>query len=389
MKVAQLASFLNETAVPEFLGKDDNGDPVVIIKEDLSNFIDFGRAFTDTATNDDVDNFIRKLGDKVGKQIFVAREYDPLRTEILRDGTEWGSVVEKARIIPRNFEENFVWELTPNQKYDEFLTFKPNDAVVKYYNKKVTYRIPLEVTRKQVRSAMTSADAFTRFVGALEQTVANQMSLAYEIMSQRLINGMIAEAAIGARQIKLGTMYLTETGISFNSEEDMLHDPDFLRWATSVILDYKNLMTRMSKDYNDGTAMTFTPAEYQRLTLISTFATNLETQLYSGTYHDEFVKLGEYSTVPFWQTIGDKSYSARSEVKATPIHYIETEGDTDVDVMGVIGILYDRDAVAIFNHEKYTTTFVNPSTAVTRYNHFEDLSLYADTSENFVVFTLG
>lgn len=389
MKVSQLATFLNETAVPEFLGKDANGDPVVIIKEDLSNFLDFGRAFTDTATENDLDNFIKKLGDKVGRQIFVSREYEPLRTSILRDGTEWGSVVEKSRIIPRDFETNFVWDLTAGEKYDEFLTYKPNNASVKYYNKKVTYRIPLEVTRKQVRGAMTGADAFVRFVGALEQTVANQMSLAYEIMSQRLLNGMIAETARNSREVKLGTMYLAETGTSFDSEEEMLHDPAFLRWATSVILDYKNLITRMSNSYNDGSVMTFTPAEYQRLTLLSTFSTNLETQLYSGTYHEKFIQLGEFDTVPFWQTIGDKSYSARSEVKATPIHYIDTEGDTDVDVHGVIGILYDRDAVAIFNHEKYTTTFVNPDTAVTRYNHFEDLSLYADTSENFVVFTLG
>lgn len=388
MKVSQLATFLNETAIPEFLGVDDNGDPVAIIKEDLSNFLDFGRKFTDTATNDDVDNFIKKLGDKVGKQIFVAREYEPLRPSILRDGSEWGSVVEKSRIIPRDFETNFVWELTAGTKYDEFLTFKPNSAEVKYYNKKVTYRIPLEVTRKQVRGAMTSADAFTRFVGALEQTVANQMSLAYEVMAQRLFNGMVAETCRGTRQIKLGTMYYNETGTSFATEEAMLHDPAFLRWATTIILDFKSLMTRMSKKYNDGSVMTFTPTEYQSLTLLSTFANNLETQLYSGTYHDDFVKLGDFETVPFWQTVGDGSYGARSEIKAKPIHYIDTEGDTDVDVHGVIAVLRDRDALAIFNNEKYTTTFVNPDTAVTRYNHFEDMSLYADTSENFVVFTL-
>ena len=388
MKVSQLATFLNETAIPEFLGVDENGDPVAIIKEDLSNFLDFGRKFTDTATNDDVDNFIKKLGDKVGKQIFVSREYAPLRPSILRDGSEWGSVVEKSRIIPRDFETNFVWELTAGEKYDEFLTFKPNSAEVKYYNKKVTYRIPLEVTRKQVRGAMISADAFTRFVGALEQTVANQMSLAYEVMAQRLFNGMVAETCRGVRQVKLGTLYYNETGESFTSEEAMLHDPAFLRWATTVILDYKSLMTRMSKKYNDGSVMTFTPTEYQTLTLLSTFSNNLETQLYSGTYHDDFVKLGDFETVPFWQTVGDGSYGARSEIKAKPIHYIDTEGDTDVDVHGVIAVLRDRDALAIFNNEKYTTTFVNPDTAVTRYNHFEDMSLYADTSENFVVFTL-
>lgn len=389
MKVSQLATFLNETAVPEFLGKNEDGTPAVIIKEDLSNFLDFGRAFTDTATNDDLDNFIKKLGDKVGKQIFVAREYKPLMPDIVKDGSEWGSVVEKSRIVPRDFETNFVWDLTAGEKYDEFLTFKPNNATVKYYNKKVTYRIPLEVTRKQIKGAMTSADAFTRFVGALEQTVANQMSLAYEIMAQRLVNGMICQAVLESREIKLGTLYTTATGKTFDSLDEMITDPDFLRWSIGKIKDISNLITKMSTSYNDGTAMTFTPKEFQKLTMLSPYATALETNLYSGTYHDDFLKLGEYDTVPFWQTLGDTTLAKRSEIKATPIHYIETEGDTDVNATGVIAVLRDVDALAIFNHDKYTTTFVNPDTAVTRYNHFEDLSLYADTSENFIVFTLG
>lgn len=389
MKVSQLATFLNETAVPEFLGKDENGDPVVIIKEDLSNFLDFGRAFTDSATNDDLDNFIKKLGDKVGKQIFVSREYKPLMPDIVKDGSEWGSVVEKSRIVPRDFETNFVWDLTAGEKYDEFLTFKPNNATVKYYNKKVTYRIPLEVTRKQIKGAMTSADAFTRFVGALEQTVANQMSLAYEIMSQRLVNGMICQSVLDNRHVKLGTLYTAETGRTFDTIDKMLADADFLRWSIAKIKDISNLITKMSTSYNDGTAMTFTPKEYQKLTMLSPYATALETNLYSSTYHDDFLKLGEYDTVPFWQNLGTGSYADRAEIKAVPIHYRETAGDTDVDATGVIAVLRDVDALAIFNHEKYTTTFVNPDTAVTRYNHFEDLSLYADTSENFVVFTLG
>lgn len=389
MKVSQLATFLNETAVPEFLGVDENGDPVAIIKEDLSNFLDFGRKFADTATTDDIDNFIKKLGDKVGRQIFVSREYRPIMADIIRDGSEWGSVVEKARIIPRDFETNFVWDLTAGEKYDEFLTFKPNSATVKYYNKKVTYRLPLEVTRKQVQGAMTGADAFTRFVGALEQNVANQMTLAYEIMSERLMNGMICQSALENRTINLGTAWVALSGKTYNSAEEILADPDFLRYAVAQIKDVSNLMRKMSKKYNDGSAMTFTPLDKQKLTLASPFETGLTTYLYSDTYHEDFVKLKDIESVPFWQGIGSGSYDDRLRIKATPIHYIDTEGDTDVNLGGVIAVIRDVDSVVIFNHEKYTTTFVNPDTAVTRYNHFEDLSLYADTSENFVVFTIN
>lgn len=382
MKVSQVANFLN-TTMGEYLGED------TIIAEDLSNFIDFGRSFTSTATADDTDRFMKKLGDKVAKQIFVDRVYESEMPYILRDGAEWGSVVEKTRITPRDFEENFVWELEPGEKYDEFLTFKPNTAVVKYFNSKVTYRIPLEITRKQVRESMISADAFMRFVNALEVNVKNQLTIAFEIMGQRLINGMIAYRAKANQTVNLITLYNStrEQADHITAQDAMNGNTAFWRFAARTIMDYSDLMAKMSTKYNDGTVQTFTPKSMQYLTMMSLAGKVIDTELYSQTYHDEFLKIGKYDTVAYWQaTDANNSFTARSQINAKPTGAQSVEPTT---VNNVIGILRDRDALAIFNYEQDTTAFTNPSTRVTRYNYFNDLSLFADPSENFVVFTLN
>lgn len=382
MKVAQIADFLN-TVKGEYLGTD------TIIEEDLRNFVDFGRAFTATATNDDTDRFMKKLGDKCAKQIFSDREYKAKLPFIVRDGSEWGSVVEKTRIKPRDFEENFVWELQAGEKYDEFLTFKPNDALVKYYNSKVTYRIPLEITRKQVRESMINADSFVRFVNALEVNVANQLEMAYEIMGMRLINGMIAHRAHNGKTVPLLAMFnSTRAETDKITVNDVINgNPEFLRFAARTIMDYSSMLEKMSTKYNDGSIQTFTKKPEQYLTMLSIFDNIISTELYSQTYHDDFLRIAQHDTVPYWQATNESnSLAARSRVKAKPIG----EDDTPyTDVPYVVGILRDRDALAIFNFDNEVTTFTNPSTRVTRYNYFNDMSLFADTSENFVVFTLN
>lgn len=381
MKVTQIAEILNSMR-EEFVGES------AVINEDLSNIVDFGRAFTASNTDDDTDRFIKKLSDKVAKQIFVSREYGILTPSIVRDGSEWGSVVEKTRFIPNDYENNFTWELTAGTKYDDFLTFRPTTANVKYYNSKCTYRIPLEKTRKQLRESMLTATAFNSFVSALEQTILNQLHLAYNMLAERLINGMIAKRISENNADTTVDLLALYNGVFVSdtplTQERAIFDKEFLRFCASTIMDISEMLTQMSSQYNSDGVMTFTPKEYQHLMLISKFAVNMETYLYSDTYHDDFLKIGKYEKIPYWQGTGTNiTFSDRTTIDVT------LDDKTTVKRNYIIGCLRDRDSVAIFNNEQYTTSFVNPDTSVTRYNFMNDISLFADTSENFIVFVVG
>lgn len=387
MLVSQAASILNNAIIPEFLGEE-----ATAVLEDLSNFVDFGRAFTDMATTSDYERFHKKIADKVGKQIFVDRTYTGLTMNILRDGSEWGSVVEKTRFIPDDFETNLVWTLTNGQKYDDFLTFKAMDATVKYFNSKVTYRISIDKPYNQVKSAMQSADAFMRYINALEVTLQNRKTVAFNALTQRVHNAMVAKRISDNKVVDLLTEYNTLHPSATLTAEKAFYDKDFIAYSISRIADISALMSEMSTVYNDGTVATFSPKEYQVLALNSLFSANIDTFLKANTFHPEFINEIKMERIAKWQNVGTDvggSLEERTTINTTISDNILESGDTTVNRAYILGTLRDRDSIAIFNHDEYALSFQNPDTGVTKTNYMTDLSLFADSAENFVVFVLG
>ena len=65
MKVTQLKDIVNGVT-SEVLGKED------VVAEDLSNLVDVGNEIIDS---ENVDNYVKKLIDRIGKVVFVNRLY--------------------------------------------------------------------------------------------------------------------------------------------------------------------------------------------------------------------------------------------------------------------------------------------------------------------------
>ena len=372
MQVKQAAQILNEVLIPEFIGEEHG-----TVTEDLSNFVDFGRAFSDMATSAEFEKFHKKICDKVGKQIFVDRVYTGVNMNILRDGSEWGSVVEKTRFVPDDFEDNVVWSLT--------------NAKVTYWNSKITYKISLDKPYNQVKSAMTSASAYMKYINALEVNIKNRKTVAFKALTQRVHNAMAAKRIAQGHVIDLLTEYNTKFNKSL-TPEPAIYDKEFLAYAISRIADISSLMSELSQLYNSGGIATFSPKEYQTLALNSLFSANINTFLKANTYHPEFLNEVKREEIPFWQSTGDEegaSISARTAINIKISDNILEEGDTTVARDFVIGTLRDRDSIAIFNNDEYALSFQNPDNGVTKTNYMTDLSLFADPAENFVVFVLG
>lgn len=391
MKVEQVASLLNNGIVKEFVGES------LVINEDLSNIADFGRQFSQLDGDNNYENFHKKICDKIGKQIFWDRAYDGFGMNILRDGSEYGSVVEKVRFTEDEFKTNYVWALQNGQKYDDFLTFNALNASVKYWNSKVTFRISLDKPYNQVKSAMLDAGSFMRYVAAIEQVILNKKAMAFKALTQRVHTAMVANRIGNNKAVidLLGEYNTKFTPSPALTAEKAFYNKDFLRYAIARIADISSLMTEMSKLYNDGTYATFTPANMQILAMNSLFSANIETYLKSETFNPQFLaKLKDVEAIPFWQGTGmttGGSLSERTKIDST-IYDEAISGDTKELTVSrdfIIGTLRDRDSIAIFNEDEYALSFQNPDTGVTKTNYMTDVSLFGDTAENFVVFVLG
>lgn len=394
MKVTQISTMLNDV-FGTVLG--DSG----LIAEDLSNIVDSGRIISSSkALGDDFDNYAGAIVDKVGRTIFWDRVYVADDLGIWRDAFEYGSVLEKIRCEVGDFADNCEWNLTAdtnsNNTLDyndniathiaEMFKFYPASVQAKYFNSKTTFKTTISITRRQLREAFNSAAAMGRFIGMIEQRVRSKMEISKNALQKMVIANLIGEhVAQGKQVIDLAALYNSETGQTAGTLAAALNDKTKARFIAKKMTFYREMMTEPSKLYSaTGTFWNHTPIADSRMIVLADVDSALRFDVYGDTYNDEFVKLDNYKTVPFWQTSGTANAMAdRSGINIT------TSNGNAVIRNNIVGVLFDRDAAMICNDEPDVRTQYNADGNFTNFFYCADCSYYNDFDENAIVFVWG
>lgn len=383
MEMKQIAELTN-TVSQEVLGES------ALVKEDLSNIVDIGAAVFD---NNSFDKFVRSLVDHVGRMVFVDRVYRGRVPSVIRDGWEYGAVLEKLACELPDAQENESWELESGASYDPNVFIAPV-ITAHFYNKKVTFEVQLSIVERQFKSAMSTGSQAASFIAMIYNAIENAMTIKLDALIMRAICNMIGEtvyddfganAITGGSHVKaVNVLYLynqtVEAGDALTAANCM-QSPAFLRFASNLMKMYKDRLSVESTLFNiDGKAR-FTPADRLHFVVLSEFAAGVESYLQSDTFHDEMVALPSYESVPFWQGSGT-GYAFTDTGKV----YISTASGHDETVTGVLGVMFDSDAVAVCNMDRRTTSNYNPKGEFTN-NWFKmDCQYLNSLQENFVVF---
>ena len=389
MKINQIATALNNTFNKQQIGL------TAVVNEDLSNIVDIGKeiAGTDTFGAENFDSFTRDLIDQVGKIMFVDRTYTSQAPNILKDGWEYGSILEKVRCELPDAQDNATWDLfnypvSGGAAYpDPFELSKP-DVKAKFFNSKTTYEVPITLTVDQVKEAFQSASQMSSFIAMIENRIAMKMTLCNDALIMATIDNLIGQKLhSGKNVINLITLYnaAKPAGASNVTAATALQDKEFLRFASKTIGMYKKYLAGASALYNEGDYVTFTPADRLKFVANTEFAKALDSYLYSDTYNEEFVKLGGYEEVAYWQGSGT-SNGDRLTIDVS----IDVEGiATRVKNTGVVAVMFDDEAAAVCNQNYRVTSIYNPRGEYTNYFYKWDAMYMNDTLENAVVFTIA
>ena len=104
----------------------------------------------------------------------------------------------------------------------------------------------------------------------------------------------------------------------------------------------------------------------------------------SDTYHNNLVRLPGAETVPFWQGTGtDYSFGAVSKIN------VKTPTGKTVEQDGILGVVFDRDALGVANFNRRVTTNWNPKAEFWNYWHKQDARYFNDYQEQCVVFYIS
>lgn len=378
MKVTQIKDLVNNSL------KEVNGSSV-LLKEDLSNVVDIGK---ELLNNDDIDNFVKKLVDRVGKTVFNNRVYQGSAPSVLMDAWEYGSVVEKIDSDLPNVEENDSWELEDGKSYDQDIFYQPKVSA-KFFNSKVTFDIPMSFTKTQVESAFNSPTELNSFLSMLMTKVQNAMTVNLDGLIMKTINNFTASvinAKKGMQVVNLLDMY-NKTAQTKVTVDNALTSPDFIKFANLMINTYRDRLTKMSTLFNETGLNKFTPVDNQHLVILSDLASASKVYLESDTYNQDNVKITNYDTIPYWQGSGT-TYNFKDTSK---IDVAIKDGTQTKEVVqsGILGVLFDTSALGVSCQNPRTTTAVNARAEFyTNFNKY-DAMYYNDLNENFVVFMIA
>lgn len=401
MQIKQVASILNEV-IKETLGQEN------LVKEDLTNVVDVGQQVSDA---EKLDKYVKTLINHIGKVIFSDRTYTESSPNIMVDGWEYGSILEKIQMDLPDSEENPSWKLENGQSYDPNIFTAPSVSA-KFFNSRTTFEIAMSIAEKQVKQSFSNATQMNAFFSMIMNRIKTRLNIDYFNLKMRTINNFTAAtvyaeyAGVSAASVQntdttkkstvkaVNLLYLYKQAFPNTTvqADTCMQDMDFLKFAAYQIKLYHDRMVKASDLFNIGKTTKFTPKDMMKIILLNDFSSAADVYLQSDTFHKELTALPQAETVPYWQGTGtDYGYDKVSSISVSirdpqNVNATLPANAREVTISGILGVMFDRDALGVCNVDNRVPTNYNGRAEFTNYWFKSDAGYWNDYNENFVVF---
>ena len=379
MELTQIATLLNDTLVPNYLGQETT------IAPDLSNVVELGTAMANL-TGDEVKNFAGDFIVGVARNVFDTRRFRSETYGLMNDSREYGGVIQRVKARLLEASDSPIWTLENGQDYFDG-KYYGIDTDVKIYSKDTAFQVKNSIPTEMYKQYFTSADGVREFVSMIESAVDNTLTVELNALAKTTLQQLIVSAST-TRKINLRTIYNTNAGLTGDDAltvNDALHNAPFLRWCAEQTVRLRDMTQDFNEKYNDGTVPTFTPADDLRVTLLSEFARAIEFNMEADTFHNDLVSVGEYNTINFWQNQGTEllpTLGVTAEVKT------KVGDDPVTTVSNVVGVIYDRYTAGLTARlDKITAQNIANGDYTTYFHHIAN-SRFIDTRNTGIILTL-
>ena len=197
-------------------------------------------------------------------------------------------------------------------RLDPFVLSKPT-VNAKFYNKRVTYEVPITLVDYQLREAFRSASEMSRFIAMLENRIRVKRILCTDALIMATVRNLAGYKIATGKAINLLPLY-NATIVTPITAADFWTNPDAIRFANKTIALYKEYMTAASTLFNEGDYITYTPEDRLKAVFLAEYVKDAETYLYSDTFHKEFVELSGFDEVGFWMGTGKTAKGTTEEL---------------------------------------------------------------------------
>ena len=285
---------------------------------------------------------------------FAIRKYDAQFSGLEIDGFRFGAITRKISFGDKPALQEDAYNLVDGQSYDMQTVRKP--LVYEFcYVGQDTMRDEWTTFSDQLDTAFSSPDELMRFFSALLEHIDNVHTQWKENIGRTaLLNFIAAKNEIDPNNVlHVLTEYNTAIGASpaLTAQDIMLpaNFEAFIKWLNARIETLTDLMKNRSEKFHVNVSgcnvMRHTPLEDLKVYLLSDFMNKINSMVLPSQFHDTYLTLSDHEGVAYWQSI-----DAPDEIQVTASYLDPTTGTvmtgTAQTMTDVIGVLFDRDAVA-------------------------------------------
>ena len=375
-KVEQIYTLVNETA------KESMGEKAITVK-DVSSLIALGDSVLSSAS--DTENFLNTLVDRIARTVFSVRRYETDTEGMVRHPFEFGCIVQKIYVDMPEAKQNNSWEIGKEGYTPVFAPVIKPTAKQKLFKGIATWEVDVTIPDYMLRTAFLNETSMATFIDAIFTAMDNMITLALENNANLTRASFIARKLKGGKPcgaINLLHEYNTLTSASLTVESAMMN-AEFLAWASRAINLWVKRMSKMSVLFNEEGYKRHTPKDKIVVNLLQDFTSACDTFLGANTFHDELVKLPMYDSVAYWQGAGESF-----DFNDTSAINIKIDESNTISKKGIIGVIYDYEAMGVTLNERRSTSERNNHDEYTNYYNKANIGYFNDMSENGIVFYL-
>lgn len=361
-----------------------------------------------TALKTGYDPLATAISQVLSRTIFSVRPYTRKFKGLNVSNQRYGNHVRKLLTIDKPFEDDDRFKLDDGQSIDQYKINKPKVLQTNFYGAN-TYQKSVTIYKDQLDCAFSSPDEFAAFISMVMQNASDMIEQAHEETARATINNLIsgvhtmeevndvslAKANGGRRAVNLLKLYNHMKGVTLKAADLFKTEnfESFVKFMFSTINTTADLMTErntlFSSQLTNYPIIRHTPKNHMKFYMCTDFVNKINSEVYSSVFNPDFLKLVDFESVNFWQSVLEPS-----SIKSKPV-VLSEDGSlynttTIRELSNLVGVIFDEEAAG------YTTVneWSQPSPFNARggyYNqfwHFTD-RYWNDFTENVVIFYIA